>query len=186
MLNTCDWRLDGKRPDGTVAEGICRCPEHAKYRCLVQLTECATCPLRSTGLGSPAAQPVPASVTPPPPPSVPRPDLAAIELTLPAASPNPDATFQRPVFHTDGSIEYPRKEGDWEIPQNISGYTRDTSNNFLFHPLWPPCSLRHMTAFLKTNCGCISIVSRCASPQSPSFGQRVAHTDCESCPVRKA
>jgi hypothetical protein len=116
----------------------------------------------------------------------PRPDMAAIALTLPAADSIKDAerTFQRPIFHDDGSIEYPKREGDWEPPQNINGYVRDTDNKWLFHPLWPPCVLRHQMAFLKANCGCIDVVMRCNSPQSPAFGQRLAHETCANCPVR--
>jgi len=123
---------------------------------------------------------------PPAPPPRPRPDLAAIALTLPAASPkDAERTFQRPLFHDDGSIEYPREEGSWEPPQNINGYVRDTDNKWLFHPLWLPCAFRHQMAFLKANCGCIDVVCRCNSPQSPVFGHRLAHTDCSSCPVRR-
>ncbi len=123
---------------------------------------------------------------PPPPPSVPRPDLAAIALSLPAVDPIKDAerTFRRPIFHDDGSIEYPREEGSWEPPRDINGYVRDPDNDFLFHPLWLSCGLRHQTAILRPGCGCIDVIMRCNSPQSPEFGARLAHETCAKCPVR--
>jgi hypothetical protein len=143
---------------------------------------CAFCPLRKDG-----AQTVIPVPTPTAPPSEPRPDLAAIALTLPAPNPEKDAerTFQRPIFHADGRIEYPRRDKDWEPPQNINGYVRDPDNKWVFHPLWVPCAFRHQTAFLKANCGCIDVICRCNSPQSPMFAQRLAHETCANCPVRK-
>lgn len=118
------------------------------------------------------------------PPSVPRPDLAAIELTLPADKPEADRTFKPPIFHDDGSIEYPKAEKDWEPPRDINGYVRDPNNKWLFHPLWPVCGLRYQMAFLKANCGCIDVIMRCNNPQSPEFGARLAHETCAKCPVR--
>jgi len=120
------------------------------------------------------------------PPSEPRPDLAAIALTLPVETPEKiaDRTFKPPTFHDDGSIEYPKGEKDWEPPRDINGYVRDPDNKWLFHPLWPVCGLRHQMAFLKANCGCIDVVMRCNNPQAPEFGQRVAHDTCINCPVR--
>ncbi len=130
---------------------------------------------------------LPLPAPPPVPPSEPRPDMAAIPLTIPAADPVKDAerTFQRPIFHADGRIEYPRREKDWEPPQNINGYVRDPDNKWVFHPLWVPCAFRHQTAFLKANCGCIDVICRCNSPQSPLFAQRLAHETCANCPVRR-
>ncbi len=131
--------------------------------------------------------PTPVAVPTPTVASEPRPDLAAIALTLPAPNPEKDAerTFRRPIFHDDGSIEYPREEGSWEPPRDINGYARDPNNNFLFHPLWLPCALRHQSAIMRPGCGCIEVIMRCNSPQATKFGQRLAHTDCEACPVRR-
>ena len=121
------------------------------------------------------------------PPSVPRPDLKSIALTLPTESPEKiaDRTFKPPIFHDDGSIEYIKGEGVWEIPKNITGYVRDPNNKWLFHPLWVPCQLRHQTAFMKANCGCIDVIMRCNNPQAPEFMQRLGDETCAKCPVRK-
>ena len=119
-------------------------------------------------------------------PSAPRPDLAAIALTLPIEDPAKvsERTFKPPIFHDDGSIEYPKGEKDWEPPRDINGYVRDVRNKWLFHPLWPVCGLRHQMAFLKANCGCIDVVMRCNNPQASEFGQRIGHDTCIKCPVR--
>jgi len=114
----------------------------------------------------------------------PRPDLAAIQLTLPA----PDAkerTFARPIFEPDGEIVYPKREGDWELPQNINGYVRDPNNAWRFLPLWLPCTLRYQMAFLKANCGCIDIIMRCNNPQAPAYSHRLDDTACKQCPHRR-
>lgn len=92
--------------------------------------------------------------------------------------------FARPVFNQDGSIEYPKRPGDWEPPGEIDGYERDGENKWLFHPKWDFCPLRLMGAALKPNCGCISVVSRCIHPATSTFNQYVTHADCHSCPVR--
>ena len=116
----------------------------------------------------------------------PRPDLKAIALTLPVESPEKiaDRTFKPPIFHDDGSIEYPKGEKDWEPPKDINGYARDPDNKWLFHPQWPVCSLRYMAAFLKANCGCIDIIARCNNPKASMFGQRIGPETCIKCPVR--
>ncbi len=121
------------------------------------------------------------------PPSVPRPDLAAIESTLPAPSDkDAERTFKRPIFGSDGSIEYPKGEDDWEPPRDINGYLRDPDNKWRFVPLWPSCSLRVQMAVLKANCGCIDVIMRCNNPQCAVFAQRIPYTTCINCPVRKA
>jgi hypothetical protein len=123
------------------------------------------------------AAPVPATVEP-------RPDLQAIANTLPPADPKPEQTFRRPVFEPDGSIIYPRADDDWEPPANINGYVRDPESGWRFLPLWPRCTLRMQSAFLKANCGCIDIKMTCNNPQAPTFGQPVPHTTCQTCLVR--
>ena len=82
--------------------------------------------------------PDPAAYTP----GRPRPDLQAIELTLPPCGPA-QRTFDRPVFAPDGAIVYAKREGDWEPPRDINGYVRDPDNAWRFLPLWLPCGLRH-------------------------------------------
>jgi hypothetical protein len=107
-------------------------------------------------------------------------------MPLPAADPVKDneRTFRRPIFHADGSIEYPKQEGDWEPPQNITGYVRDPDNKWLFHPEWNQCSLRAQSAFLKANCGCIDVIMRCNNPKAETFYQRLSADICAKCPVR--
>ena len=92
----------------------------------------------------PAAQPKQASqpkvLTPDPTAYTagqPRPDLAAIELTLPAPD-GKDRIFTRPIFEPDGAITYPKREEDWEPPKDINGYVRDPNNAWRFLPLWLP------------------------------------------------
>lgn len=165
---TCTFRQETGEPPATIALAKARFAE-----ALGPKTQGPTGPTGPTGPADTVAEP--------------RPDMAAIALTLPAADPIKDAerTFQRPIFHADGSIEYPKREKDWEPPQVPEGFVRDRTNKWKFLPLWPVCQLRNMTAFFKAACGCISLASRCNSPQSPEFARRVAHTTCEACPVRK-
>ena len=140
---------------------------------------------------APALQPEPASqpqqVAPEPAAYTsgqPRPDLAAIQLTLPTPD-GKERTFVRPVFEPDGAITYPKQEGDWEPPRNINGYVRDPENAWRFLPLWLPCTLRHQMAFLKANCGCIDIIMRCNNPQAPAYSHRLDDTACKQCPHRR-
>jgi hypothetical protein len=112
-----------------------------------------------------------------------RPDLTAIERTLPPPD-GEERTFQRPVFGPDGTIRYPKREGDWEPPQEPSGYIRDSNNPWRFLPLWPLCSFRLAHGFIKAACGCLGITMRCNHPKASTFGQQIAHTDCEKCPHR--
>ena len=192
----CHWRLESKLADGTVVGANCLCPTHAKYLRQVKDFDCAHCLLRSNEYGSSdkalelthkALAESPPVLAPVPLPPAPRPDLKAIALTLPVESPEKvaDRTFKTPIFHDDGSIEYPKGEKDWEPPQNINGYVRDEQNKWLFHPLWVPCQLRHQMAFMKANCGCIDVIMRCTNPQAPEFGQRLSHEVCAKCPFRK-
>ncbi len=148
-------------------------------RLLIDPAGCADCPYQGES-ASLSLQPTVVI-----PPSQPRPDLKSIETTLPAPTPkDAERTFKRPVFHEDGSIEYPRQEGDWEIPMVPQGYARDPENKFKLLPLWNFCQLRSLTAAVKENCGCLDVVAKCVNPAAPSFGQRLAHATCESCPVR--
>jgi hypothetical protein len=132
----------------------------------------------------PPPEPEPEPAPAPAPIAAPRPDLAAIANTLPPTDPKPEQTFRRPIFNADGSIEYPKADDDWEPPANINGYIRDPQNEWRFLPLWPICTLRVQSAFLKANCGCIDLTMRCNNPQAPSFGMPVMSTVCTDCKVR--
>jgi hypothetical protein len=164
---------------------ICRCQECDKFKQPVSAATCTACKFRKAlPFTLPFTLPFPMPVAVSVAVAVPRPDLQAIETTLPAANPIKDATFRRPVFHTDGSIEYPKGPKDWEPPQNIDGWVRDT-NKWKFLPLFLPCQLRHQSAFLKASCGCVNVISRCNNPQAPPFGQRVSHETCAACTKRQ-
>jgi len=180
-MKPCIMRYADTSPNGRVYQTCLHPDRDSRY---IPDGFCEVCQLRQeTGTPPPPPKPFiwtghtgPLGPTGPTP-SVPRPDLAAIELTLPAGTSNP--TFQRPVFHADGSIEYPKGEKE---PLDIDGYVRD---GWLFRPLWNKCAWRHQVAFFKAACGCVSLVSRCNNPQASEFAQRISHTTCESCPVRK-
>ena len=206
-LPPCVARYSETMPDGVVLHA-CHSIEYTSRHKIIPASICLACKFRQA-TGEPpetialARARFEGSVLPPEPkggtgpvgptgpvvlpPSVPRPDLAAIALTLPAVNPEKAAerTFKPPTFHPDGSIEYPRDKKDWEPPRDINGYVRDPGNKWLFHPLWVPCQLRHQTAFMKANCGCIDVIMRCNNPQAPEFGQRLPHEACAKCPVRK-
>ena len=100
----------------------------------------------------------------------------------PAAGPKDmERTFHRPIFEPNGAITYPKTQGDWEPPQDISGYVRDPDNKWRFLPLWLPCGLRSQMAFLKPNCGCIDIINAWQQPT----GTRVGN-DCPTPSVSRA
>ena len=167
---------------GALTIVVCRNRRSPNYRNFVDPEHCDACPLRDGEAAEAVTPPTldPAAYTA----GQPRPDLAAIQLTLPA----PDAkerTFARPIFEPDGAITYPKREGDWELPQNINGYMRDPNNPWRFLPLWLPCTLRYQMAFLKANCGCIDIIMRCNNPQAPAYGHRLDDDACKQCPHRR-
>ena len=167
---------------GTLTVVVCRNRRSPNYRNFVDPEHCNACPLRD----GEAAE----AVTPPTPDPAaytagqPRPDLAAIQLTLPTPD-GKERTFTRPIFEPDGAITYPKREGDWELPQNINGYMRDPNNAWRFLPLWLPCALRYQMAFLKANCGCIDIIMRCNNPQAPAYSHRLDDAACKQCPHRR-
>ncbi len=118
-------------------------------------------------------------------PGVPRPDLAAIGLTLPPKD-GVERSFQRPIFEPDGAIRYPKNEGDWECPRVPTGYVRSKDDPWLLLPLWLPCSLRNQMAYLNVNCGCVLIVMRCNDPETKVFGKRLDAEACQACKYRRA
>ena len=176
-------------PDGST-KYFCGHPQFPYHiRLLVETEYCETCPLRqATGTLPPPPPPTP---TPPPAtpdpaaytPDQPRPDLKAIELTLPSPD-QEQRTFPRPIFEPDGAISYPVGDNDWEPPRDISGYIRDPNNPWRFLPLWLPCGLRLPKAFLKAACGCIDINMQCNHPEAATFGQPVPYTACKTCQHR--
>ena len=102
-----------------------------------------------------------------------RPDLVAIELTLPRG--------HGLIFQPDGTIVYPPREQE---PLDINGYDRDLTNPLQFLPRWLPCSLRHAFAFIKPACGCIDIIMRCNHPHVANFGHRLVAETCQACTHR--
>ena len=87
-------------------------------------------------------------------------------------------------FNPDGSIEY-EDNGDWELPRDLAGYTRDGSNPLKFIPRWLPCALRHQIAWRWPVCGCIGIRLRCSNPVCKKFANVVTPEICSSCEERK-
>jgi hypothetical protein len=169
-IKPCAYRIK-KSLEGPLGNHSLQCdhPRCEHFQKPVTYWICDACPLRSETREMPKPEP--------------RPDLQAIENTLPPPD-NVPRSFARPVFNMNGSIEYPRRAGDWEPPQDIEGWVRDNENKWLFRPLFPPCTYRHCTAFFKANCGCISIVSRCTNPLAITFGERITPEICNACPVR--
>ncbi len=171
-------------PDGST-QYYCRHPQYPYRLRLLALhpDHCQTCPLRQE-TGSPPPPPPNPPETPGPAaytPGRPRPDLRAIELTLPPFVEGRD----RPVcFDPDGTIVYEKRAGNWEPPRAINGYLRDPNNLWRFLPLWLPCQLRHQIAVRYANCGCIGLNMRCNHPQAPTFGQQVPYTTCKTCQHR--
>jgi hypothetical protein len=91
--------------------------------------------------------------------------------------------FQRPVFEDDGSIEYPKLNGDFEPPPNIEGYVRDKNNPWRFTPEWPECASRYHGVKMRP-CGSIQVKMACQNPESEHNGENVTCEDCQGCPVR--
>lgn len=177
-LPPCVMRQAQPFPGGRT-KYFCAHPQYPyRSRFLATIQYCETCPLRQE-TGEP-----PAPATPPTPlPSKLRPDLQALALTLPPPD-DVQRSFSRPVFEPSGAIVYPAREGDWEPPQNINGYVRDSNNPRRFLPLWLPCALRLQSAFLKAACGCIDITMKCNQPRATTFTQAVTYDVCQACPHR--
>ena len=185
-LPPCVMRDPRPFPDGST-QHYCRHPQYPYRLRLLALhpDHCHICPLRQETGSPPPATPMP----PPVPdraaytPGRPRPDLQAIELTLPPAE-QESQTRPRPVFEPDGAIRYPVRDNDWEPPRDINGYVRDPDNPWRFLPLWLPCGLRLPQGFIRATCGCIGLNMRCNQPQAPTFGQQVPSTTCKTCQHR--
>lgn len=83
------------------------------------------------------------------------------------------------------AITYPKEQGDWEPPRVPNGYVADPNNAWHILPLWNECSLRHQSAYLNGNCGCVMIVMRCNNPAAKTCGKRVAADTCKTCKLRR-
>ena len=183
-LPLCVMRDPRPFPDGST-QHYCRHPQYPYRVRLLALRpgHCHTCPLRQETGSPPPPMPMPPPVPEPAAytPGRPRPDLQAIELTLPPYQENRD---RQVCFEPDGSIVYEKGEGEWEPPRPINGYIRDASNAWRFSPLWLPCSLRHASAVRLVNCGCVEIIMRCNNPACKLFADRVNYAACQTCPHR--
>ena len=172
--------------DGQIVSRICNDSSSVNYRRPVSPSDCDQCksPSNAERAQHPASNAKPALDPNAYSPGVPRLDLAAIALTLP-----PDdggkRNFQRPIFEADGALTYPKKEGDWEPPRVPDGYVVDENDAWHLLPLWLPCSLRHQSAYINGNCGCVMIVMRCNNPAAKTYRQRVACDTCETCKLRR-
>lgn len=119
--------------------------------------------------------------------------LQALQTLMP---PDDDKrrNFQRPTFHADGSIEYPRawaeKDGTTsvevgpDVPKEINGYIRDERNTFLFHPLWGECVKRMQGLQMNPKTGEVDVKMVCSNPESPHSMKFVTAVNCSECPVR--
>lgn len=108
--------------------------------------------------------------------------LAQIRFSLPMDT--VQRFHPRPIFHPDGSIEYPKPEAASTPPDEIEGYKRANDNPWRFTPLWPDCVMRFQGAKLKEN-GCIQVHMICQNPEAAAFGKQVDCKTCTECPVRK-
>ncbi len=106
------------------------------------------------------------------------------DLNLLLPDPWPETDFDKPKFHQDGSIEYVRREGNWEPPAPVEGYRADPDNRWLMRPIWPICSQRLYGLLGPRPCGCIGVVGFCRSQESPTPQQRVTLSNCEACPLK--
>ena len=102
----------------------------------------------------------------------PRPDLAAIELTLPAPD-DKRSDFRPPDFRAGRRNHLSEAGGGLGAAEKHQRLCPHPNNAWRFLPLWLPCALRYQMAFLKANCGCIDIIMRCNNPQAPAFGRRL-------------
>ena len=105
--------------------------------------------------------------------------LTDIEQTLP---PYQEGRDRKLTFESDGSITY---EQTGDEPPDINGYKRDEKNPWHFLSLWPDCLLRHGSGIRYASCGCINVIMRCNNPETPTFGDRINHTQCQTCQWRK-
>ncbi len=87
--------------------------------------------------------------------------------------------FDRMIVHPDGSLEYKKGLDDFEPPNPIDGFRRDTKNQWLFRPIWKSCAWRQYTTALKTKCQCIDVLARCAVND-----HWVKYKDCLRCTSR--
>jgi hypothetical protein len=190
ILPICLYHQDDRlTPAGWLR--ICAHPDSPQVDQAVPRAICEACPLRKSRPTKElwdriqAAKPKPPEPAPEPAPTPPgpgpvRPDLVAIETSLPPAKEGRDRKLR---FESDGTIVY-EKDG-WEPPREIEGYQRDPENAWRFLPLWNICALRHQIAVRYANCGCIGIITRCNNPQCSVFMQRVSHNQCNQCDKRK-
>lgn len=107
-------------------------------------------------------------------------DLQSLAHTLPPAD-GIARHFERPMFLSDGSIEYPPSQ---RPPPDINGYERDPKNHCLFKPLWNECGARMHGTKTKRS-GAINVVMICNNPQATDYTKYLTHEQCLNCPVRK-
>lgn len=113
-------------------------------------------------------------------PLAPRPDLIAIERSLPETKDH----VRKVRFELDGTIIYEPEEGDWEPPKDINGYKRDPDNPWRFIPLWPKCMKRTPKATRTKACGCIRLTMVCDNPASELHTKHVTDAECQQCQAR--
>lgn len=110
--------------------------------------------------------------------------LKAMEQTMPIDD-GVERTFLRPFFHDDGSIEYPQRGDELDVPPDINGYKRDLDNPWLFRPLWNDCKFRLQGTKLIGGCGALEVVMVCQHGQSNHYLKELQSKHCDMCRVRK-
>lgn len=110
--------------------------------------------------------------------------LAQMDFTVPFAD-EIKRDFERPKFHNDGSIEYPKRGDEVGHPPEINGYRRDEVNPFLFHPLWPVCYTRLQGTDFHGFRGTIDVVMRCANSEAAAYKKDITADICNGCPHKQ-
>lgn len=108
--------------------------------------------------------------------------LSGLKRTLPQDE--VERTFKPPTFNADGTVLYEKSTTQPDaVPDDISGYRRDIDNQFLFHPMWPPCAARFYGTKVKDN-GCIEVAMACNHPDADTYRLPVDCATCKGCILR--
>jgi hypothetical protein len=109
--------------------------------------------------------------------------LQALQTSMPPDDGKP-RLFIRPIFHPDGSIEYPQDKIITRDPKEPNGYIRDTNNRFLFHPLWGECTKRMQGLQMDPKTAEVDVKMVCSHPETPHSMKFVTALNCSECPLR--
>ncbi len=82
-----------------------------------------------------------------------------------------------PIFHEDGTLEFPM-----DMPEEVYGFLR--VNATTFRSLWPDCVRRTMGVFVHG--GLLAVAGRCNHYLAEHFTRPVSVDQCQACPARCA